>query len=128
MTSITKEEEEQLDNNESIHIKRGGFEFNIEPNDVFCYGHIDFHDNSADMDVISGFKWLNHLVFRGVIVPANYDYEKHCAYSDIKTYRYYDTMKPEVVAQYAHGCIGKPERTIIFKQVNKAHGKHRNSK
>lgn len=115
ISSITEEEELDLDNNKAITIKRGNKTFNIQPNNIECYGVIDFHNSSDDMDIIADFNWLNHLTFGGVVVPSNYDYERHCVQTPLNIPLVYDTFRPEVVAQYAHGLIGKPERSIIFK-------------
>ena len=119
ITSITQDEENELDKNHSITIIRGKKKFNINPNDIECYGIIDFHSGSEDMDTIADFNWLDHLSFCGIWVPANYDYEEHCAYSTIKVPKWYDTTRPEIVAQYCHGIIGKPERCVIFKSYSK---------
>ena len=117
MTSITEDEEKELDKGNTICVLRGGFKVTINPDDIYCYGIIDFHDDSEDMDIMADFDWLSHLRFGGVYVPANYDYDKHCAYSDINVARRYDTFRPEIVAQYVHGIIGKPERTVIFRHT-----------
>lgn len=115
MTYITEDEEKDLDAGNTISIQRGDVMFTIQPNEVECYGVIDFNKDSDDMDVIADFHWFTTLGMAGVWVPSRYSYKKHCAYSDLPVPRIYDTFKPEVVAQYAHGCIGKPERCIIFK-------------
>lgn len=120
IAAITEEQEIDLDNEKEITLEFDDVVFNISPNKVECYGIIDFHNNSEDMDTIANFDWLNHLGFCGKWIPSNYDYEHHCAYSDINVPRMYDTVRPEVLAQYAHGLIGKPERCVIFKyQTNK---------
>jgi hypothetical protein len=121
MTSITAEEEIELDKGNDICIKRGGMKITIPVRNVYCYGVIDFHTDSSDMNIIADFDWLDHLKFSGIIVPSNYDYDKHCAYSDLNVARQYDTFYPEVVAQYGHGVIGKPERTVIFRHNWKKH-------
>lgn len=117
MTYITEDEEKQLDEGYDIRIKRGPYSFNVKPSDVECYGIIDFHRGSEDLEIIASFDWLRHLTFCGVVVPSNYDYENHCAYSDLKIARVYDTTRPEVVAQYFHGTLNKPERTLIFRYI-----------
>lgn len=115
ITSITEEEEQELDLGHDITLVRSKETFNVKCGNVECYGIIDFNNNSDDFNAISNFNWLEFKDFCGVMIPANYDYEKHCAYSDLKFYRRIDTFKPELVAQYAHGVIGKPERCVIFK-------------
>ena len=115
MTYITEEEELALDNNNTININRGGKSFTIAPTDIEAYGVIDFKNNSNDMDTIMDFNWFNKETNAGFWLPSRYNYEEHCAYSDISVPRMYDTYKPELAAQYAHGCLGKPERCVIFK-------------
>ena len=56
-------------------------------------------------------------------VPSDYNYEEHCCYSPIRSYRYYDTTNPAVVAQYMHARLGKPQRCCIFKE--KRNGIHK---
>lgn len=114
---LTEEEEKKIDKHEDISIKRGNLVFNIKPEDIYCYGNIDFNNGSQDMDIISSFTWLDHLTLRGVCVPANYNYEKHECKSINRKPMWYDTTKNEVVAKYAHGFINKPKLTIIFRHV-----------
>lgn len=114
---ITEEDEKAIDNGFSIAIKRGNLMFHIDPEDIYCYGDINFANGSKDMDVISSFNWLDHLGLRGICVPANYNYNKHECKSINKKPMWYDTTKPEVVAKYAHAFIGKPKLTIIFRNV-----------
>lgn len=115
MTHITEEEEQNLDNNIPIKIKRGNLTFFIQPQTVYCYGEINFNTGSDDYKTIGTFNWLDHLVTRGIGVPANYDYKTHTCVSKINQYQFYDTVKPEIIAQYLHGVLGKPQRTVIFK-------------
>ena len=117
MTSITEKEEKLIDAQQEITIERGGVKFNISSKNVYCYGTIDYTDYSDDLDVIADFSWLNHLSFRGVVIPANYDYNTHTCKSILNIPKQYDTFKPDVVAQFGHGCLGKPEKTAIFKHI-----------
>ena len=112
---LTEQQEEDLDNNKVINLIRGDVIFTIGPNDVEYYGIIDFSDDSADMDVLATAHWFNTSDIIGTWIPSNYNYEEHIALSDLAIPRIYDTCKPEIIAQYGHGCIGKPERCIIFK-------------
>lgn len=127
MTYLTKEEEIALDNKETIEIDRGFRHFIISPRDVYCYGEIDFHDGSDDYKELAKMKFLNHLCFCGVWIEANYDYDKHCCYSPIKRKQWYDTTRPEVLAQYTHGILGKPRRCVIFSHKFVGHGYKRNT-
>lgn len=115
MTYITEDEEHELDNNRPIIIKRGNITFMVNPQTVYCYGEIDFNTNSEDYKTLATFNWLDHLTDRGIGIPANYNYKTHTCVTPLRQYQYYDTVKPEVVAQYLHGVLGKPERTLIFK-------------
>lgn len=115
MSYITEEEEHELDKNGFISILRGGITFNIYSYDVYCYGEINFEPDSDDYATIATFNWLSHLDLLGVVIPANYNYEKHVAYSDTGKLKWYDTVRPEVYAQYVHGVLNKPKRTIIFR-------------
>ena len=117
MTYITEEEEEVIDAGKTITIKRSNLSFTIKPSNIYCYGEIDFSNNSEDMDIISTFTWLDHLLIRGVCIPSNYNYDKHECISRNKQPMWYDTTKCEVLAKYVHGCLGKPKRTLIFRQV-----------
>ena len=119
MTYLTEDEENQIDNGKTINIVRNKRKFSIQAKDCLCYGEIDFHLGSDDSKIISNFKWLSHLVFCGVWVPSNYDYDTHTTTSDRKTGRWYDTMRPEVVCRYYHGILGKPKRTLIFRYTEK---------
>ena len=122
MIPISEKEEAALDKGLLV-TKRDGFQFTIDKSTVICYGEIDFHDSSDDFDVIQGMNWLDHLGALGVCVPSDYSYEEHCCYSPIKSYRFYDTTNPAVVAQYIHARLGKPQRCCIFKE--KRNGIHR---
>lgn len=115
MIPISEKEELALDKG-LLHTTRNGFTFTIESKDVICYGEIDFHDGSDDFEVIQGMNWLNWVCGLGVCVPSDYDYEEHCCYSPNKSYRFYDSSNPAVVAQYFHGRLGKPKRVCIFKE------------
>lgn len=121
ITAITEENEKEIDAGHTIRLTRGNTIFTIEPNNVLCYGVIDFNTNSSDMDMIKSFDWISKISQNSVTIPSNYDYKNHCAYSDLTSYRWFDTYNTTLVVQYSHGVIGKPKRTIIFKQY---YGKH----
>lgn len=117
MTYITEQEENLIDEGNNIIIHRGNQNFKVKASDIYCYGIIDFNNNSEDMDIISTFSWLDHFTIKGVCLPANYNYNKHQCVSINKKPMWYDTTKCEELARYAHGYLGKPERTLIFRQV-----------
>lgn len=118
MIPISEKEEKALDNGNLV-CERGGFKYSIDSSHVICYGEIDFSDNSEDFQVISAMNWLDHLTQQGIAVPSDYNYKEHCCYSPIKCYRYYDTTNPAIVSQYAHACLGKPQRVCIFREKRK---------
>lgn len=118
MIPITEDDEQKLDKG-SLRVIIDSKEFFIFPNNVICYGEIDFSNDSEDMNTISNMNWLDHLTLRGVTVPSDYNYEDHCCYPPGKYIRYYDTTNPSIVAKYAHACLGKPQRCCIFKHITK---------
>lgn len=115
MTFISEEEEKLIDNLKENHIviRRGKRIFKVYPNNIYCYGEVDFK-NDDDIKQINSFNFITRD-FQGYIIPSNYDYDKHIAYSDNrKSYKYTETWNSGIVAKYAHGCLGKPKRIIIF--------------
>ena len=115
MTYLTEQEEKLLDEGKTIIISRKNTDFTIRPIDLVAYGKIDYSDDSEDLDTISQFNWFrNDNKMCGFVMPSEYDYKTHSVTSDIKGGRKFDTTQCDIVAQYIHGCIGKPERTIIF--------------
>lgn len=117
MTYITEAEENAIDKGKTITLKRGNLSFTVNPTNIYCYGEIDFSNDSEDMNVISTFTWLDHLLTRGVYVPSHYNYERHECVSNNKRPMWYDTTKCEVYAKYVHACLGKPKRCLIFRDV-----------
>lgn len=118
MIPISEEEETKLDKGH-LCCERGNIKFDIYASDIICYGEIDFSNNSDDLKVISTMNWLDHLSLHGICVPSDYNYEEHCCYSPIKTFRYYDTMNPAIVARYVHAYLGKPQRCCLFRERKK---------
>lgn len=115
MTYLTDKEEQLLDSNRIIDIERGNCTFHISPMDIIAYGAIDFTDGSDDMIRMEDFKILDHLIERGMAMPASYDYETHSCLSPTSKPQHYDTTCPEKYLQYVHGFLGKPKITVIFK-------------
>lgn len=118
MSYITEDEEIELDNiakNSFVKINRGNKTFTITPFDIICYGEVDFHDKK-DLLIMNGFKFLNHLSFVGKAIPANYDYETHTASSLTKQMKWTETFQPMILCKYAHGCLNKPKRIVLFNQ------------
>lgn len=117
MTWITDEEESLLDEGKEIKIKRGNRDFVINEYNTYCYGIIDYKLGSNDSKVIATFNFLDFMIFAGRFVPSNYDYNTHSCISDQPFYKHYETWNPSVVAQYCHGVLGKPKRSILFRQL-----------
>ena len=117
MTPISEKEEEALDSGKSFVVKRDCHEFFITPNDVICYGEIDFHEGSEDYETIDEFTWLWSLGMHGKDIPARYNYDEHVCISDRPMYKTYDTMSCAKYCQWKHGLLGKPKRTLIFKMI-----------
>lgn len=118
MTYISEEEEELLDKGKTLILTRGDKTLKVEINKTYCYGEIDFTNGSDDMETIDNFDFLNYLgSFKGIPIHADYNYETHSCCSPVKGLRWSETFHPSVVAQYAHGCLGKPQRVVLFYQL-----------
>lgn len=118
ITSLSDEEERAIDNsNNDITITRGDKTFTISQNEIYVYGQANFSRDSEDLERIRMFNWLPNRG-KGFTIPANYDYENHCCYSDKKFRTQYDTFDNAEIVKYCHAVIGKPEKLIIFKQNN----------
>ena len=113
MTWISDKEEALLDKGRAISITRGGITFDLDKDNIFSYGEVDFHDGTEDYDA------LNELIpFKDVVhIPLNYDYDTHTCKTKTKCYQTYETDDIGAMAQYAHGRLGKPERVVIFKLI-----------
>jgi hypothetical protein len=118
ITYLTEEDEKQIDEGKTITITRGDREFIIHPNSVYCYGSVNFNDDAEDLDIVEGFDFLNHTTEVGVKIPANYNFERHECKSNIGRVKWTETWNPAELAQYAYGCIGKPDRIVLFKQTH----------
>ena len=117
MTYITEEEEQKLDNNEELILERGEVSFNIQCNNVYCYGEVDFNKGSDDCKKIATFTFLDYLGLKGIALPSDYHYDTHTCHSPFKSYRWYETWSPEILARYAHGCLNKPKRIVLFRRL-----------
>ena len=113
MTWISDKEEALLDKGRAISITRGGITFDLDKDNIFSYGEVDFHDGTEDYDA------LNELIpFKDIVhIPLNYDYDTHTCKTKTKCYQTYETDNIGAMAQYAHGRLGKPERVVIFKLI-----------
>lgn len=114
MLSISKEDEQKLDERQSFGKEVEDRIFPLGPTNVKYYGEIDFHQGSEDYSILEESHLFFPMPFQGVCIPANYDYDKHCCYSDGKTVKCFDTVNAALVCQYAHGVLGKPKRVAIL--------------
>ena len=117
ITGITELEHKKLKNLNDLHIVRGNCEFHITPDDVLCYGDIDFHESSDDCKELDTFNFLEHLVAKGIGIPSRYNYDKHECISPINRYLITETFRNSVLCRYLHGCLGKPKFTLIFRKI-----------
>ena len=118
ITGITEKENAAIKRSENIDITRGEFKFHITPDDILCFGDIDFSDGSEDLKELDTFNWLEHLGMKGVTIPGNYDYEEHTCYSNKSVIMHRETFRNSVLCQYLHGCLGKPKYTLIFRRLS----------
>ena len=117
MTGINETEYEKIKSLNELTIVRGDYKFHITPNDVICYGDIDFHEGSEDCEQLDCFDWLDNLGFKGVSIPSRYNYDKHECTSPIKSYLWTETFRNSTLCRYLHGCLGKPQFTLIFRKI-----------
>ena len=117
ITGITSEEHNRLKNSKDLRIERGNAKFYIDPDDVLCYGEIDFNEGSDDCKELDTFNWLEHLDAKGVSIPSRYNYSNHECSTDRKYILWTETWKNSTLCRYLHGCLGKPQFTLIFREV-----------
>jgi len=118
MTYISKEEEKLLDANKQLDVIRGNQNFSINLNNTYCYGQVDFNTGSDDMYDIEDFDFLDYLTgFSGIHIRNGYNYKEHTCTSTERRCGWTETWNPAIVAQFAHGCLGKPERIVLFRKV-----------
>lgn len=114
MTYLTERDYRNIKQGEDILVKRGNREFLIQQDNIYCFGEIDFNNNSEDMEELDTFNFFDHLMAKGPCIPADYDYINHCCYSPINRPKYYETFKVSKYLQYKHGILCKPKYTILF--------------
>ena len=117
MTGITEKEYYKLKHGDDIIIERGEQKFEIISDDILCFGDIDFHEGSDDSKELDTFNWLEHLVAQGVGIPSRYNYDKHECTSPINKYLITETFRNSTLCRYLHGCLGKPQFTLIFREL-----------
>jgi len=114
MTGISEKDIDKIEHSKSIILRRDNSEFNISPNDVICYGDIDFKEGSEDCETLDSFDWLDTLGVKGISIPARYNYDKHECTTDRNILLWTETFKISTLCRYLHGCLGKPKFVIIF--------------
>lgn len=121
MIAITDEEEKGLDTlkDKTIYFERENRVFEVTTNMILCYGDVDFNNGSNDLKIIDTFKFLNHLGWVGVHIRSGYDYETHSCSFPGKTVLWTETWSPSLLAQIAHGYLGKPDKILLFNQIVK---------
>lgn len=117
MTWISEKEYQKLKHGDELYIKRGNQDFYINPDDIFCFGDINFKEISRDCNDLDTFNWLDNLVAKGIGIPSNYNYDKHECKSKLKCYQITETFKNSTLCRYYHGCLGKPKYTLIFRET-----------
>lgn len=117
ITGVDENEYKKLKASNDLHLIRGNCEFDITPDDVLCYGEIDFHEGSDDCKELDTFNWLEHLGAKGVAIPSKYNYDKHECTSHINKHLWIETFRNSTLCRYLHGCLGKPQYTLIFREI-----------
>ncbi len=111
--ALTDKEERKLDNKEPIIVYFGSRNIKITSANLICYGDVDFSTNSSDYKQVARLIKNDDIVIH---IPANYNYDLHCAFSPIKSYQTTETTNISKIVQYFHGRLGKPKKIIIFKE------------
>lgn len=117
ITGISELEHKKLKNLNDLHIIRGNCEFHITPDNVLCFGDIDFHEGSDDCKELDTFNLLEHLGAKGIGIPSKYNYNNHECTSPINKYLITETFRNSTLCRYLHGCLGKPQYTLIFREL-----------
>ncbi len=117
ITGISELEHKKLKNLNDLHIIRGNCEFHITPDNVLCFGDIDFHEGSDDCKELDTFNLLEHLGAKGIGIPSRYNYNNHECTSPINKYLITETFRNSTLCRYLHGCLGKPQYTLIFREI-----------
>lgn len=119
MAPITEREEFILDSEDFIELNIRDRNVVIPKKKVYFYGSIDFTEGSNDLDTIRDMNLIIRDGMQGVCIPAYYNYNEHIAVSTGKTILYYDTLRTDVILKYKHGCLGKPEKVIVWQESKK---------
>lgn len=116
ISEINDSIENEIENKKSefITITIKNKSVNIPKNHICFYGEMDFTTGSEDYETIKEYDDL----FSGnpSIIPANYNYIEHSCNFDYN-FKVWETFRPELIVQYFHGRLGKPNKCMIFKRT-----------
>lgn len=115
MTFLTEEAERSLDKGMQVSLVRDDKTFIVTSKNAYCYGKIDFNDDSDDYDNL---EWVLPELDEPIEVPTDYDFEKHVCRSPVRRYRSIKTLDIVRCAQYKYAMLGKPDKVVIFKFTN----------
>lgn len=115
MTYLTDKEESYLNQDKSLTIERGGITFDLDKDNVFAYGEVDFHKDTDDYEALRDLIPFNDIVN----LPDHYDYDTHTCQTTVNGYQTRECRDIGAMAQYAHGKLGKPNKVVIFKLIAK---------
>lgn len=124
ITRLSTDEEEKLNNNEPVILKRKDTTFIVQPDLCYAYGELDLSPNSKDINTIYNSKYFSYLDIH-ISCLSKYDYNSHTVTSDVRGGRYFWSNNPKDYLPYIHGCIGKPSKVVIFKEYIVVHKKKR---
>lgn len=118
MIPISEQEEKSIDNirDSTLKFKRGDASFSVRMKDIYCYGEVDF-TSKEDLNQIDSFNFLEHLGASGIHILSQYDYKTHSCKARNKKLLWTETWHPAIVAQMAHGYLGKPQRILLFNKT-----------
>lgn len=120
MIPIDEKEEKDIDNisDSTLTFNRGDTTFHVTMKNIFCYGEVDF-TNIDDLNQIDSFGFLDYLGIQGIHIYSRYNYKTHSCSSPKKHLLWSETWRPSVVAQMAHGYLGKPQRILLFREITR---------
>lgn len=115
LAKITEEEELLLADNETITLKNNVDEFIVDPKYCFGFGKQDLSPNSEFINEIHDKHCFDNFEIN-IYLLSDYDYETHTVCSDYPGGRVYESIDCRTYLPFLYACIGKPERTVIFKE------------
>lgn len=117
MAPITEKQEYLLDEADSLDIVIDGVTRTIDKRSIYFYGKINFDEDGNDMAIAENMELIPIIDTRGYSIPSRYNYNKHTAIGNEKGPYHYDTIRTDLVLKYKHGCLGKPERVVVWKDT-----------